>query len=326
MRYVAGVIGYRNHSSKIVNILKNHNKIKKIIVFCYKKKIIKKLILENKNNKIFYTSIFSNLKISDFNFITSPSKTHLKYIKQLLIYKKNIFCEKPGFYNLKEYKFLKNLRKNNKRKIYFNYNLIHSKLYDLLKNELKKPNVKIINTSIYSTIGIAYLKKFKNNWRFNSKNILDRITGNLGVHHLNFSLNLNGDLDNFNISESCVARKNKIDTANIHARFKNDCTANIFLSYSAPATDRYEYYFSNNIIIYENSKIYKISPRNFFDRNGLFARPPRKLIYVFKKNIGDDSISSSVDYFISKSINGKNFSTNNFENALKAGKVFLSIN
>lgn len=326
-KFVAGVIGYRNHSQKIINTLKNNNKIKKIVIFCHKKQIINKLVFLNKEKKFFYTNNFFELKYVDFNFITSPTHTHYKYIKKLLPFKKKIFCEKPGFKNIKEYNFLKKLKKSAKKNIYFNYNLVKSELFKVLQQEILQSNKnKIINISIHSSIGISFLKKFKNNWRFISKNILERITGNLGVHHLNFSLNLLGPLKKIIITEQCVARKNKIDTASIYLEFKNKSSTNMFLSYATPATDRFEYYFKNKIIVYENSKIYSFFPREFFDKKGFFKRPPKKLIYQFKDSIGEDSNISSLEYFLEIAIKRKNFPLYYFENSLNTGMVFLKKN
>ncbi len=322
--FVAGVIGYRNHSLNIINILKKNNLIKKIIIFCYKKKNLNQLIFLNNNKKIYYTNNFSELKNADFHFITSPTQTHLTYIKKLIPYNKKIFCEKPGLKSVQDYNYLKKIDNKFKKNIFFNYNLIHSKLFKLLKYEMSKSKKnRIINISIYSTIGISFLKKFENNWRFITKNILERITGNLGVHHVNFSLNLFSGIKKILITEKCVARKNKIDTSSIYIKFKNNSSVNMFLSYATPATDRYEYYFNHKIIVCENSKIYSLSPRNYFDKNGLFTRPPKKLIHKFNKSIGQDSIHSSVEYFLKIASEKKNFPLNYFENAINTAMVFL---
>ena len=70
---------------------------------------------------------------------------------------------------------------NIKSKIYFNYNLFHSNLYTYLnKFDLKND---LINMSYHSSTGIAFLDKFENNWRFKSKDILQRITGNWGSYY-----------------------------------------------------------------------------------------------------------------------------------------------
>ena len=322
MHLAAGIIGYRNHSLKIIRFLLKEKKISKIFVYCYKSTIYQKKLLEKKNKKIIYVNKLDDLKKSKLFFITSPSVTHTYYIKKLLFYKRPIFCEKPGFSSLSQYHFLKKLKNINKKRIYFNYNLLHSKLFELVKKETE--NDRLINISVNSCIGISFLKKFKNNWRFTSNNGLERIAGNLGVHHVNFSISLLGNLKGYCIAESAIANnKKKIDTASINLNFSNNSTANFFLSYAAPMTDRIEFYFSNKIIFYENGSIYEIGPRNIFDKCGLFKRPKKKLIHKFVINLSEDSLFASINFFIKTVFENKNFKVAYFNNALAAGKLFL---
>ena len=124
-----GVIGYRNQSLKILKILLKL-KYDNILVYCYKK-----ITSEYKlNQKIIYTYDLKNLKNTDVIFITSPSKTHFKYINYFLNTKAMIFCEKPGCTKFNELYYLKNLKKSQRKKLYFNYNYIKSELFDQLKD------------------------------------------------------------------------------------------------------------------------------------------------------------------------------------------------
>ena len=91
-------------------------------------------------------------------------------------------------------------------------------------------------------------------------------------------------------------------------------------------TDRMEFYFSNKILIYEDNKLYKVGPRNVFDKMGLFTRPSRKLIYKFKKDLSQDSLESSVNFFIKEAINNKNFKEIYFDYAINTGRLFLKNN
>jgi len=327
MNITAGVIGYRNHSLKIIKLLLKNKNIKEIVIFCYKKKNIKNLESNKKEKKIIYTHKLEDLTKASFFFITSPTSTHLKYIKKLISSNKPIFCEKPGFASLSEYNYLRKLSYSSKKKIFINYNLIHSKLFYLINRELiKNSKDRLINISVYSLIGIAFIKKFKQNWRFTSKNILERISGNLGVHYVNFCINLFGNINKILFHEFAIANKKKIDTCNINLNFANKASANIFLSYAGPMTDRMEFYFSNKILIYEDNKLYKVGPRNVFDKMGLFTRPSRKLIYKFKKDLSQDSLESSVNFFIKEAINNKNFKEIYFDYAINTGRLFLKNN
>ena len=140
-KLIVGIIGYRNHSYKIISNLSKNKSIKKIFSFCYKKKKIKSL---NKNNKIKILQYISDLrKLGQCNsiFISSATKTHFKYIKKFINKDTYIYCEKPGPTNLKQINFLKKLPNKIKKKIYFGHNLLHSEIYSYLKKILKKKSM-----------------------------------------------------------------------------------------------------------------------------------------------------------------------------------------
>ena len=90
-RLNVGIIGYRNHSLKIIKILLNSNYVNKINCYCYKKNYCKILNNKFKKNNINFSCKFSDLYLSDVFFITSPSNTHNYYIKKLIKLKKPIF-------------------------------------------------------------------------------------------------------------------------------------------------------------------------------------------------------------------------------------------
>ena len=83
---------------------------------------------------------------------------------------------------------------------------MHSNLYKFIKKSKNSDN-DLISMFYHSSTGIAYLKKYQNNWRFRSKDILQRITGNWGVHSTNLSINLFGKLYKSLISEASISGK-----------------------------------------------------------------------------------------------------------------------
>ena len=127
-----GVIGHKNHATKIINILNSQKKIKKIKIFLYKKYNKKNLNLMSK--KIEYVYSIKDLLDTCSVFILSPTKTHKKYIKLFLNTKIYIFCEKPGGSGIIDLNFLKEIKTNRKREIYFNYNFLFTKQIEFIKN------------------------------------------------------------------------------------------------------------------------------------------------------------------------------------------------
>jgi len=325
LRNCVGIVGYRNHSKKLLNIINKNSEIKKILVYCYKEKIYFKFQRENnKNKKILYTNKLSDLKNKcNSIIISSPSDTHFKYLKYFIKTNKYIFCEKPGCVNKTQLKFISNLPNKIKLKIYFNYNLLHSKLYKFIK-KTKNLEKNLINMSYYSSTGIAYLKKFKNNWRFTSKDVLQRITGNWGVHSTNLAINIFGKLQKNLISESSISSKKKIDTCSITLKFSNNKTANIFLSYASPMSDEMTFFFKNKILKYQEGKVVEFAPRNFFDKKGLFKKPPKKTLNKLKGDMSNKSLEKSVKYFIDTTLKKGIFPNYLFNNAMETVKVFLN--
>ena len=76
-----GIIGYRNHSQKLISIIKKNKKINQIISFCYKKNKISSLNQENKLSNIKYTSNLKDLYNLDIIVISSATGSHVKYLK-----------------------------------------------------------------------------------------------------------------------------------------------------------------------------------------------------------------------------------------------------
>ena len=64
----------------------------------------------------------------DLIIICAPNNYHFQYLKKF-INKKYIFCEKPPVSNLRQIEYLK---KYDKGKIFYNYNMRFSKVYDFI--------------------------------------------------------------------------------------------------------------------------------------------------------------------------------------------------
>ena len=313
-----GVIGYRNQSLKILKILLKL-KYDNILVYCYKK-----ITSEYKlNQKIIYTYDLKNLKNTDVIFITSPSKTHFKYINYFLNTKAMIFCEKPGCTKFNELYYLKNLKKSKRKKLYFNYNYIKSELFDHLREFVNnKNNEKVFYANIISSHGIFFNKKFKNNWRVKNKNKFENIFGNLGVHYINLLLWLFDDLKIQNINLLNVSKKGK-DTCSINIRTKKHVLANILLSYSTVQSKEISIYSSNSILKFNNGKLKIISPRDTFDKFNMMIQPKPKII---KNNIDltQKSLESSVLYFLSMVKSKRGFSDKYYNKAIQSASLVLN--
>ena len=319
-----GLIGYRNHSSRVIKAILLSKKIKNLICYCYKEEKIKNLIKLYNDSRITFTSNLNNFSDLDAFFITSPSSTHVKYLKKLIKFNKPIFCEKTGFVNLKEYQFLINLRERDKNKIYFNYNLLHSDFFTTFKKIYYNNKDKLIHFTIFAGNGIAYLNKFKKNWRLKSKNILERISGNIGVHYINFLMHFLGTPSELVVIEKKISSKTLVDTSIINIKFKNGASGSIILSYATPLIDDMIFLFSNKILKYSKNKLAIYQPRETFNKKGYFITPKKKKVYSFSNSTTEQSLRSSINYFLLKTLNKDKFEKKLFNSAVTTSKILLS--
>lgn len=314
-----GLIGYRNHSLKILNILVKYN-YKNIIVYCRDKK---KLLNVKKN--ILYTDDINELIKCSIIFICSPNNTHYKYIKKFLSKDTYIFCEKPASVCLKEVKKLKNLKNQLKEKIYFNFNYIKSNTYYFIDKEIKnKQNGELMHVSIYATHGLFFKNKFNKNWRIQNKNIFEEITGNLGIHYINLLNHLFGKIKIINKNTNRFSKKGT-DSSLITIRSSKGKTASIYLSYATVFSQEIKIFFTNSILEISSNNIYKYSPRDTFDSKGRFIKPRKKLI---KKNsdISKLSLEESVKFFMNVAYSKKKFNIDDYNLALNSSIIILKNN
>ena len=319
---IVGVIGYQNHSYKIISNLAKNKSIKKIYSFCYKKEKIRHLNRNNKIKILEYVSDMEKLDQCKSVFISSATKTHFEYIKKFIKKKIYIYCEKPGPTNLKQINFLKKLPKKIKEKIYFGHNLLHSDVYSFLREIIEK---KIYGKPIYAqaniTNGISYKEKFNNNWRFKSNSIFQKISGNVGIHYLSFFMFLFGDIRNIKINQFGCIDKKKIDNAIIDMDFNRNFYSKIFLSYSTIADDEIKIFFSNALIIVNEKNLSIFHPRDTFNKVGNFIKPKRKIIKKFNTSWSEKSLQNSINYFIETLNSNKKFKIKYFNKCLKVNEI-----
>lgn len=311
-----GIIGYRNHSLKILNILIKL-KYKNIIVYCRNKK---NLSIEQKG--VNYTSGLKILNDCKIIFITSPSNTHVFYIKKFLSKRRYLFCEKPAATTNKEVNYLNKIKSIEKGHIYFNFNYLNSSVYRLLKKKLNNiKNGKLIHVSIYASHGLFFKKNYTKNWRIQNKNIFENITGNLGIHYLNLLINIFSKINKINISKSNFSKKGN-DTSLITLQSLSGETASIFLSYATVYTKEIKFFFTNAVIEILDNKVYKYAPRDTFNNEGSYVKP-KKILISKNGNISLNSLSNSVKYFMDTTVSKKRFNIDQFNNALLSSKILL---
>ena len=317
-----GVIGHKNHAAKIINILINQKNIKKIKIYLYKK--YNKQNFNLKSKKIEYVYAIKDLLDTCSIFITSPTKTHKKYIKSFINTKIYIFCEKPGGNGVVDLNFLKKIKTNRKKEIYFNYNFLFTKQIELIKKMIKNKktygNLSFIELKL--TNGISFKKEFSNNWRFKSKNIFDQITGNVGSHYINLLIWLFKSVQKKNILKLSLNKKN--DTSLIVLKTGKNILVNMYFSYSNPLSDEFNLFFSNSILRIKDNKIKILKPRDYFDKNKNFISPPVSQTTKINQNFEYlNSLEKSIKFFLNKVKHNKKIPLKYYDNSLDTLRFFI---
>jgi predicted dehydrogenase len=315
-----GIIGYKNQSYKLFTVIKKTKLVKK---FYFYHPNFSSLINLKKEKNIITTNILSDLYELDGVIIASPSDTHFFYLKKFINKKPYIFCEKPCFTTIKEFNELKSLNARHKKKIIFNFCLSYSPIFQIIKKYINKKKLgKMIFANINYTIGIAYKKVFKNNWRF-KKNLFFNIAGNLGIHFTKIFFDFFGLPNNFYIKNKSI-KKNIIDTATLLLE-RNSQEMRINLSYAAPYFFNMLFMFSNGYIEFSNNNLKIFYPRSSFDKKNYFITPPNKILLTrldFSKNLHIGTIRI-LNYFLYAIKNKKKFNLNEFNNSLAVNKLFI---
>ena len=316
--YTLGIIGYKNHSKKILSIFLKNSKYK-FKVFVHKKKSLKNFI---HNDRVKYSNNLKDFLDLKIIIIASPSKTHLKYLSFFKSKDRYIFCEKPGVTSLKELSVLNSFKKSEKDRIYFNFNYVHSETFECLKKLIT--NKKYSNL-VYITVKCSHGLYFKNKkipGRFNNKNIYENIFGNLGIHYIHMFINLfkNVSLNFVNIIST--NKDNLLDTVVVNLIINKKINLNLFLSYASIYNQSMEFYFNNAKIEFNNGRIIEHFPRDNFNKKGNFIPPIKKTL---NKNLDltNNSLEKSVNFFL-KTISKKQNFNKFYKNAISTNELILN--
>ena len=302
------VIGYRNHAKNIINILINNKKVKKIYIFLRKKKNINYC-----NKKI---EFIHNLKKFKYKiaFILSPSNTHFYYINILLKKKCKIFCEKPVCTKLSDLKKIEKLSNQQKKRIFFNFNLRFSPYFHILKKKIEK---KIFFKEINFIHGHSGKKIMSS-----TKKIFSTIRGNLGVHYINFILGL--IKKNKNVKVYYIKKKNKNNECITIAIIK-EIFCKISLYYTTPKINQSLAIFNNCIIEMNNGNIFITKKNNKKDNFGKLISGKKIRIHKSKSSSHyiNNTLNKSVNYALKITKLKRYFALKDFEDSILSTKLIL---
>ena len=314
-----GFIGYRNHAKKLINIIHENSNFEISHIYHPSKKI----------DGLPMTNNLEGLYDCDGIIISSPNRTHFGYIKQIIENSNAmIFCEKPPVTSSEGIYYLENMREEDKKRIFFNFNLRYSRINGVLKEFSNSEKVgKIIQINIITSQGLAFKDKYLTDWRSDGTNNLHNIIENSAIHWIDLMVNNFGKASKATQLPRLISKNGtSYDTNSINLEFEGGIGVSIFTSYATPLIDSIIIIGTNGLIILEDEYMNISYPRDTFDDNGLFKKPEiKERIHLDIQSDFKDSITNSVNYFLEHLRNSQKFDIDFFNTCVYSNKLVLDI-
>ena len=314
-----GFIGYRNHAKKLLS------NVEEEIDFEVSKIYHPTKIFDDSRS----TNNLKDLYECDGIVIASPNNTHFEYLKDV-IENSNclIYCEKPPVTSSEGINYLEGLTSEQKKRIFFGFNLRFSEFNDLLKQYSGSAKLgKIIQINIITSQGLAYKEKYLTDWRADGKNNLHNIIENSSIHWIDLMIFNFGKTTNANYLPRLISNNGtSFDTNSVNLQFESGVVASIFTSYATPLVENIVIVGTNGFIVIADGKMKISYPRDTFDENGLFTNPKNKeeIIFSFQIN-GKNSLKNSMNYFLNHLRNSQLFELKDFDTSVYSNKITLEM-
>ena len=314
-----GFIGYRNHAKKLLDIVEREENVEVSQIYHPTKNIDDSRITNN----------LKDLYECDGIVIASPNNTHFEYLKEV-IENSNclIYCEKPPVTSSEGIEYLEKLTSEQKKRVFFGFNLRFSEFNDFLKVYSKSEELgKIIQINIITSQGLAFKEKYLGDWRADGENNLHNIIENSSIHWIDLMVFNFGKTTNASYLPRLISNNGtSFDTNSVNLQFENGMVASIFTSYATPLVENIVIVGTNGFVIIKDGKIEISYPRDTFDENGLFTNPKNKeeIDFSFQTN-GKNSLKKSMNYFLDHLKNSQMFELTCFDIAIYSNKLVLEM-
>ena len=250
-----GVIGYRNHSKKLISIIEKLELSEIKYVYHPTKKI----------DDVRGTNQFDKLLECDAIIIASPNKTHFEYLKKIIHnFKGYVFCEKPPVTEQVQLEELKKISKDQKSKIFFNFMMRYGKINHTLKEKFNSSDLgHIIRIDVQASKGLAFKKKYLNSWRADGEKNLYNILDAISIHFLDLFNYYLGNIRKISAIPSLISKSGtSYDTISLICEYENNVILSIFNSYATPLLNEISIIGTNGFLHFRNEKIFNTKTKN----------------------------------------------------------------
>ena len=252
-----GLIGYRNHAQRLIDIIDSNPNVNLKCIYHPTKK----------SDASLFTNNFNDLFECDAVIISSPNQTHFNYLQKLHEYNGYIYCEKPPVSSNSELIELKKFSNTRISKTYFNFNHRFSSFSNVLKNSSLIEKLGIINhINIISSHGLAFKDEYTSSWRADGKKNLHNILETVTVHYLDLLNYHFGNIKVKSYTPKLISKNgSSFDSCHLSLYLNSDISVSIFNSYATPIINEITVIGTNGILEIRNNELLIRNPRDTFD-------------------------------------------------------------
>lgn len=255
-----------------------------------------------------------NLEDCDAVIIAAPTPNHFEYLSKICEWNKYIFLEKPIASNSED--FLKSIDIIRTGKVYINYNYRLSALSYAL-HDFEEALGKIISFDIFSGNGLSFKRPKNLNWRMTAGADEDIALRTKAIHWIDFLTCKYGQCNKINYQKKVFGPNNIVDTAIVEMDWDSGPNVRIIATYASPLIFKITIVGTNGILVMDSDSIEIRSPRDTFNKDGLFNPPPvKEKKFSESKDFYLDSLVNSFEYFLEIVNSNSIFAPNVFENAI----------
>jgi hypothetical protein len=116
------------------------------------------------------------------------------------------------------------------------------------------------------------------------------------------------------------------DTTYLVIEYENDVSLSIFNSYATPLINEISIIGTNGHLAIRNNKLEIYSPRDTFDKNGLFSNPPKISNVDFNLSMdAENSLRKSLDFFINRVKMKEDIPIKYFDASVNTNRIILQL-
>lgn len=262
---------------------------------------------------------------SDLIIVSTPTSTHFDYMQALADFPGYIFLEKPAVNSKEQIEQLLELPTDLKSRTRVNFNLAFHQVTLLLSKLINAGKLgTVFSFDVHSSHGVAFKSGWQNSWRITDKSGFGPIE-TTGIHYVQLSLQMFGKCQSSYLDTHCLSGvPNAVDTGTLDMNMEDDVRVRIRHSYAAPYGVRMEAWGTDGYFLYDGEVANVYYPRDTFDSDGLFSKPPLQDSWnIAFKQAWDESLCLAQREFVNVVKDAKRLNPEVFDRDVAAMNVLL---